>query len=423
MSRRPRVFRAARRTATRFLTLLMCAIVPAASVAQAQDAAKEDSASELKALRQELQAVRKDISEIRRSLKTLEKKLIQQDRPSEFSQVTVRIQTPLGQPLAGFAFEMESARHEGRRIVARGESDGEGLGLSRALPYGDYDLTITHPSGWRTDFERLTVELGRPLEKVVSAPDPSQRASVQFRSSIAPECFKGLRFGKREHHRSGRRGYTVFHSPEPGMESKLFHMPFETFPTVGDGITAVGVECDIRLKQELPQPDGDRQTWNWSPPDDRSFPVAILALRDSVRMVADFDGSSVSPERSAAYFRRKDPSKEEDDLKEYEVGFSELQFSNAARGEATLEVVPGTLVVSVERLLGKADDAVLEVLGQQHGRRREIWLEASLGASSEWIPRVLDLDGWERGESISFLARKTQVIPPEERAVVTIESP
>lgn len=50
-------------------------------------------------------------------------------------------------------------------------------------------------------------------------------------------------------------------------------------------------------------------------------------------------------------------------------------------------------------------------------------MEASLSGESEWVPRILDLDGWERGNGIAFLAKKALDIEPGASVEVTIRSP
>jgi hypothetical protein len=140
---------------------------------------------------------------------------------SEFSPVTIHIQTEDGRPLEGYRVEMSST--EGRRVFASGESNASGLALSRNMHYGDYRLRITEPSGWTTNFNKITVEVGAPLRKVVKAPDPDERVTLNIESHVEKQPFRGLTFHPHQH----RVGPAL-----PPLEQT-------DFPKVGDGIEEV----------------------------------------------------------------------------------------------------------------------------------------------------------------------------------------
>lgn len=186
-------------------------------------------AGEVKELRQEVEAMRRDLRDVRSVLKRIEDRIGKEQGPSEFSPVTIRIQSEEGRPLEGFVVDIESARREVQRVSASGRSDRDGLALSRHLPYGDYRLTISEESGWSTSLRIVTVEVGTALEKVVVAPDPQERARLEVRSALRSEAFEGLRFGTRWQ-RTSSRGYGSPVSPEPGEEEDRF----ASFPTVSE---------------------------------------------------------------------------------------------------------------------------------------------------------------------------------------------
>ena len=371
----------------------------------------------------ELEAIRKEIAEIRATLERLEQAVTADKGASEFSPVMIRIETEAGEPLSGFDVKMYSL--EGRHIEASDVSGADGVGLTRQLPYGDYRISISHPSGWRMNMKNQTVEPGKSFEKVVRAPDPSGRATVAIRSSIDRSRFEGLRFGERRHYRSGYSAYSVSHSPEPGQEDAgRYYMPFDSFPTVSDGIGEVAVQLEVSVEQEIEQPDGDAQTWYWRPPEELRFPRILLAIDDRVTGISDYDGGSAEAAETARYFRRQDEDDRESSSRRYKVGYLKINSEQKhPADEVALPIVPGTVTVAVESFLGKPDDAVLQSLEHEGPFEQPIWLRANLDGSSEWIPKVLNLDGWERGTSISFHARQVSEVADGETVEIAVESP
>ena len=381
-------------------------------------------------LRREVDAVRRDLKEIRAALKRVEEAVEKQQSPG-FSPVTIRIQSEDGRPLAGYLVEMESAHEQGQRAFASGRSDRSGVALSRKLPYGDYDLKISGESGWTTRLQDVAVEIGTSFEKVVVAPDPQERATLRIQSAIDPEHLDGLRFGELRKQESPIHYSSPF-SPEPGEESERY----ADFPTPGEGITQVAAAIEVAVEQSLEQPDGKVQTWRWTP-GEKQLPAEIFASSDEVLVVSDVDGASARPKGSSRFFSFRDARKglvevevelEESEPEEMEhpqadfsIGYLRVDVRRVAETGLSLQIVPGELTLSVERMVGKPGPQVLKSLGLENDAN--IWLEASLRGDSEWVPRLLDLTDWQRGSSISYLAKKTAAVAPDETIRITVNSP
>lgn len=353
--------------------------------------------------------MRRDLRDLKSVLKRVEERIGKEQGPSEFSPVTIRIQSEDGRPLEGFLVKMESARKEVRRVSASSRSDREGLALSRHLPYGEYRLSVKHESGWSTTFRDITIEVGEALEKVVIAPDPQERASVKIQSALRPDAFEGLRFGERREPR-GARAYSIEHSPEPGEDRARF----ASFPTVGDGISEAGVEVRIGIEREIQQPGGESQKWRWSGGENAVH--RLLVTPDGAAAITNVESKSARPEDSSRYFAPADGQSEF-----YTVGFLKLELQNPIEQGVSLELAPGDATLLIAEPLGKAKPEALSSLGVDEGS--EVWLQASLSGESEWVPRIIDLEGWERGTGISHLAKKTLELEAGEHVEVTIGSP
>lgn len=375
-----------------------------------EDRSSESLADEVKELRQEVEAMRRDLREMRSALKTIEKRTGKEQGPSDFSPVSIRVQSEDGRPLPGFLVEMESARKEVRRVSASGRSDRDGLALSRDLPYGDYQIKVREDSGWSTSFRNVTVEIGKALEKVIVAPDPQERAVLEIQSAIDPQGVESLRFGERRERSSGP-GYFVSHSPEPGKEGARF----ASFPTVGDGISEIAVQVRIGLERTLEQPDGTVQTWRWRAW--KELLPTVLATAEGVVAIAGTEGGTSRPKKASRYFAPVN-----DLFGNYSVAYLKRDLRRA-EGDFSLEIAPGDVTMTVTRVLGKAAAEVLPSLGLEADHDSEIWLEARMQGSSEWVPRILDLEEWERGTGSSPLAKKTVRVGPGDEVQVGVRSP
>ncbi len=329
---------------------------------------------------------------------------------SEFSSVTIRIQTEDGRSIPGYRVRMQS--DNGRRVSASGESDETGLALSRNMPYGDYSLRIAEPTGWETRFRTVTVEVGAPFEKIVHAPDPQKRATVEVRSAIAREAFAGIRFGHIG--RPRQSSLTPPPSPEPGEEPGQF----DSFPEYDDGIRDVAVEISFHVESiSLTQPDGEGQTWHW-----RGKRRPLLASADGVRVIDQIRGGTVPLDETARYFTadpRKEPRRRY--LGEPEIHFHKLTVDAEADSEISMELAAGEITFVARRILGRADANVLTSLGVDDDS--EVWLEAKLKEDSAWASRILETNYWTLQPEHSILATQTLTLEPGETAHITVNSP
>ena len=269
----------------------------------------------------DLRAIRDDIAELRKSVDALREALLQRSTPPDFSPVSIRVESPDGRPLPGFAVGLNSTGSEARRVTATGESDAEGLALSRDMPYGQYTLWVRHPAGWSTAFRKVTVEIGKPLEQIVIAPDPDERAALQIRSSLDQRAFAGLRFGqRRDYTTTPGASYAVPSVPEPGLEDSQF----PRFPTLGAGILQAAARIEIAIEQEIRQPGGDLQTWHWRL-GEQAFPKALLAATGLVISIADYEEGVHRPDVSARYFRPQEPPALPTRRSDFAVGYLVMQ--------------------------------------------------------------------------------------------------
>jgi hypothetical protein len=409
----------------RTLTILLCVGAITAAfwlgsphVTPAADPEEADAAG-AESLQADLQAIRNDIAEIRKSVEALREALQQRHASTDSSPVTIRVEAPDGRPLSGFEVEMTTPS-DTRRVTATGQSGDDGLGLARDMPYGEYRLSLKHPSGWSTWFGTVTVEVGKPFEQTVIAPDTDERATLTVTSSLDAQAFAGLRFGERREYRSLGAAYGVPSVPEPGEESS----DFPQFPTLDSGILRTAAQIDVGVEREIEQPDGESQTWYWRR-DDEQFPSAILAGTGRVIPIADYDGGKFNPAETANYFRPEEPPANdfEEEANGFAVGYLTMRPAQEGRPESQWEIVPGRLTVSVKRFLGQAAPDVVKTLNAEIQEDQQVWLEAPMQGSSSWVPRILDLDGWERGDSISFHARKVLDVQPGETIAIELQSP
>ena len=369
-------------------------------------------------LQAELQAIREEIAEIRKSLDAVREALQQRGTSSDSSPVAIRIESPDGRPLPGFEVKMTTPP-DTRRITATGESGDDGLGLSRDMPYGEYRLSLRHPSGWYADFESVIVEVGEPFEKTVIAPNPGEHATLTVISSLDAQAFAGLRFGERREYQSRGPGYGVPAVPEPAEEGS----DFPRFPTLDSGILRPAAQIDVGIEREIEQPDGEGQTWYWRP-NPEQFPTAILAGTGRVIPIAEYVDGQFSPAESASYFRHEEPPANdfEEEANAFPVGY--VKMCPAQEQPASgWEIVPGRLTLKVQRFVGQAAPDVVDVLNASIEEDKQLWLEAPMLGSSAWVPRILDLEGWERGDSIAFDARRVLDVQPGETIVIDLDSP
>jgi|GEM_PF-3193607 len=378
------------------------------------DRSDAESPTEGMRLREEIDKLQKDIGEIQAALKRIENAMETRSRASGFSPVRIRVQGEDGRPLAGYRVEMESAQKEGRRAVATGRSDDTGIALSRALPYGNYHIQIRDDSGWNTSFRNVTVEVGATLDQVIIAPDPQERASLRIGSAMDAKGIQELPFGELSRGSGSQFSHTsTIHAPEPGENDDRF----AAFPTPGKGISEVAVELQMSLEQKIEQPDGKLQTWRWTAPEMRlplilattGRVIAVRGRNDSARPLVTSPFFVSTGQRLGSETERK-------------IGFLNFDVIRGAERELSFEIAAGELTVRATRIVGKAEPAVLKTLGIED--ETEIWLPVKLKRGSEWLPRLLDLEGWNPNpRAFSDVAERTFSVEPDETLQVTVKSP
>jgi hypothetical protein len=379
-------------------------------------------------VRGELQAIRQDIAELRKAVEELSQTVQQQQSAPGFSPVQICVETEDGRPLPGFDVEMESTPKEGRRLRATGTSNDEGLALARRLPYGDYNLRLSEPSGWSALLVNVTVELGRPLKLRVRAPDPAQQGTITVHSALDPSGLSSLHFGERQEHERDARSYGVPFAPAPEPMEEPGDLV--SFPTLENGIDAVALQLALSVKQQIEQPDGEVETWRWRMPDARRHrrpqigSAALLVRPDGAARIATYDSDAARPQESAEFF--VDDEHEEDD-KFIAVGYVELQTKAAPADPLEVQVPPGEVSVVIEKLLGRAGETARAGLDLTSDGNSQIWLEATLRPRSEWLPRLLVLTDWQQPDEdrpvASILARRTLTIQAGQPTRLTLATP
>lgn len=181
------------------------------------------------------------------------------------------------------------------------------------------------------------------------------------------------------------------------------------------GIGQVGIELRIEVERAIEQPAGEVQTWRWSGSEDH--PLRLLALEKSIATISVAKEDSSRPEDGQRYFVAADGLSDDD----YSVRFWKLALGQEAdEQDFSLEIAPGDVTLSVREFLGRPEPDALRSLGLDEDSG--IWLKPTLHGSSAWVPRILDLEGWERGTGFT-LAKKTLALEPGGTAEVRIRSP
>jgi hypothetical protein len=380
-------------------------------------------------LRGELRQIRRDIAELRKAVEELSQVVRQQQSASEFSPVRIYVETADGRPLAGFDIELESDNNEGRRFRVTGTSNDQGLALTRQLPYGEYRLTLSEPTGWSARLQRVTVELGQPLELHVRAPDPEQQGTLVVRSALDPGGLAGLHFGERQEHERNARSYGIPFAPAPEPMEEPGELA--SFPTLEKGINAVALQLALSAEQKIEQPDGEVETWHWrlsdTPPQplQQSGSASLLVRHDGAARIVDYNSGMARPQESAEFFVG-DNDPEEDD-KYVTVGYVELATKAAPEDLLEVGVPPGEVTIILEKLLGRAAEGTRASLDLMSDGNRQIWLEATLRPRSQWLPRLLVLSDWQQPEEerpvAQILARRTLTIESGKSTSLTLTSP
>lgn len=384
------------------LTMILCA--PPKDVSVQTDNASVDD------LKTAVEQMRADLKAMRLSLEAIQQRLDNERSPTIFTPVSVRVEDEDGQPLPGFHVKMRSAEKGVRQVEVTGHSDDTGLALTRDLPYGRYYFWVEEQKqGWYSRLNDVTVELGKPFERTIIAPNPDAKATVTLRSRLDPAAFEGLRFGQFQSRRT-RGSISSPLAPEPGAEE----IRFESFPTFNNGIDKVAVKVRLGMSRTISQGDDIEMTWRVS---ENSM---LMATPFRFIVVGDTKGESMVLPRETPYFSPTDERFEDSD---YQVGYIVCDDVKSIEGEYSLELPAGELEVRLVRFYGKAGPAAAESLRMDGQSDQEIWLDATLKATSQWVPRILDLTNWHRGTGISHLAMQTHTIEANRDVEITIASP
>jgi hypothetical protein len=235
---------------------------------------------------------------------------------------------------------------------------------------------------------------------------------VKVQTAFNPAGLKGLRFGKYSGRPySARLG--VIWSPEPGE----LEVGFAHFPVLGNGISEVVLFTHMVVTRGIKQSGGENLDWYWMRGQD--FNPGYLLVTDE--SIVDFPaipwvGDVVFDFPESEYFRSIP--------KEHGVQYFAFRDRERANYSLSLELPAGKLECAVRSFFGKATREVTHALGLQPQGGRGIWLEASLNAKSAWVPRGIDLAGWNQGKDIyNVLVSKTLSLEPGETKTIHFASP
>ena len=201
-------------------------------------------------------------------------------------------------------------------------------------------------------------------------------------------------------------GWLITPAPEPGQPpAKL-----ESFPDMGNGIKEAAVQLVFLVERTVEQPDGQSQRWHAG----REIDHRLLVSAGRVFTMTGMADKSARPEKDAPFFASNEPS-------DYSVGYLEFYGEEAVEGEFVVDIPAGELTVQLDDFVGKPDLRALYALGLHE--KPGTWLPASFSATSDWVPRLVDLKGWERGTGIAFHAKQVKRVEPGETVEIRVASP
>jgi len=322
---------------------------------------------------------------------------------SQLTDVKILVQSEAGRPLSGYEIELASVASVSQKVQSTDQTDDRGIAFERKLPYGEYWLRMTEPSGWRCR-EKVLLEFGKPFERIVIAPDPEQRGEIRFTSELRAEPLAGLRVGE-VWERVSRNGYAADYSPEP--DAKLG--AFASLPAMGEDLRTVGCRIRMSLSANLAQPFGETYEWDWSLPVD-----GILATSE---------GSLYRIEKRTVQTVDKDEQPQFDSLEENEkLNFLALQLSEA-ESELVVPAAAGELTIELDAIVARTTPKWTNLLAEQADEPGPYWLEANLDHDSAWIDQFLDLSGWSVGEKFGRIANKAVTVEPSESVQISLTPP
>ncbi|MEM9657650.1 MAG: hypothetical protein AAF961_04740, partial [Planctomycetota bacterium] len=293
----------------------------------------------------------------------------------------------------------------------------------RYLPYGRYMMTVRVPdgdaTGWLTTRDAV-LEFGGAFAQTLVAPSPGKRAAVEISGALNASGLEGLRFGS---YASSvfLGGNDIGASPEPGRRDDRF----ARFPSLGNGITEVGLSFGLVVERSIVQATGEELVWYWGargqgpvgfPPTGDGF---LLTDDGICRIKISYARNQVASSRP----RNFEQSEFFNDLPE---GCSVPYLSYFDRQEAVnpllLTLPSGKLRCSASSV-GKASEAVVQSLGIEPEAGHEIWLEAKLKAGSRWLPRAIDISDWNQASENTGLCHATFSLEPGATETIRFAAP
>lgn len=360
------------------------------------------------------ETVAETLREVRTTQQRMERKLDQLQatveqltaKASDRSKVTIHVQSPDGNPIAGYSVEMELDVSEGRVARVSGTSDDSGLAIARHFPYGEYDLDLS-AAGWAADLDAVTVEVGRPLELTLVAPDPRATGKLIVQSDLQASVFRDLPFGAlRDYH--GARSFSPQTTPEPGQANK------DRYPTLETGIERVAIPIDLTTEVTLEQPDRDKPiNWYWK--HERVFNDGqLIMMVDQVARIHISDAPRASlPDNRTLY------SGASDDLS---LGYLIVDRIELLGDEAEIRVPAGKLQLRIKNLYGELTSSAVKALSIEKKDGEQIWLGTELRDDSKWIDRIFELKHWNASDHPFTLLEQTLDVAANESATLTLST-
>lgn len=327
---------------------------------------------------------------------------------TEFPPVKVTVKSLSGDPIQGVSVALRKTGVQASDTSAKG-----GVAIDRTLPFGTYTLSAKTLDGWATH-QHQVVEFDKGLDLTIVAPNPGEKSQVVLESQFKPAGLDTLPLGKWQE-REGAGTFVRF-TPEPGEPRGNL----KAFPTHGHGIDEIALTLWLTLKQSIPQPAGPEIEWTWLR--DKHTPLAgkLLLTAESIRAITKTSLTSKVPLPDATYFTPQLRNR-------FEVGGERFTLGEVASARAPykLSLPPGELTVYIGNVYGRPNEEVRAALGLEKTSSRnaeDLWLPASLEANSQWILRLMNLDGWQRRpeSGLPHLTSWQQSLKPNEEATVKL---
>lgn len=336
-----------------------------------------------------------ELIELKRSIARLETKIDRLlEQPSEFTPIEVRVVDEAGKPLSGFEVQLSSVG-DVQAAEATGISSDDGVGLSRALPYGRYWMTLSG-NGWHSRFT-MTLEVGKAMDLTVVAPAADQIGELVLQASVAPDKVTGLPFGEWEvKGQNGGWGTRIVPEPEEVQESSG---DWKTFPTVSDGIEAVAVVVELEIKRRIDQPNSRAITWTWRGSSNGSSEPHVKWLVQSngiIRPLLKVTERSTQIRPESEWFQNLAPDRETDEAESERsthrdrLGYHLLELGAEYQDQAAIAMPAGQIKLSIETIYGDPTHDTLQAMDKQwDDHNGQTWLHAvTSSVSTQWFVRL-----------------------------------